>query len=90
MSMAMAAVEPDLHACRQLNCAQLVAKSAKMTMKGGKDGNVGGFGVQNAFSAFPGEINQAIMTLKLGRWAVHLENVAPMSRPKSRHGKEDA
>ena len=59
-------------------------------MKGGKDGNVGVFGDQNAFSAFPGVINQAIMPLKLGGWAVHLGNVGPMSRPRSRHGKEEA
>ena len=37
-----------------------------MTMKGGKNGNIGGFGGYNAVSVFSSVVNQAIMPSKLG------------------------
>ena len=46
-----------------------------MTTKGGKNGNVGGFGGYNAVSVFSGGVNQVIMPSKRGRYTVHLGNV---------------
>ncbi len=66
-AMLMAAVEPDFHACRQRKCVQSVEKSVEMTIKGGKNGKVGGFGGYNAVSVFSGGVNQAIMPSKRGR-----------------------
>ena len=68
---AIATIEPDFHACRRQKCVRSAAISVDMTMKGGKDGNVGGFGGQNAGSLFSGVVNRDIMPLKLGGWAVH-------------------
>ncbi len=64
-----------IHACRQQNCVRSIGKSVEMTIRGGKYGNVGSFGGQNAVSVFSGVGNRTIMRSKLGGWAFHPRNV---------------